>query len=47
MSMVNILGKCGIDDCNKARYLANRCREHYDDEIRQLRKEKRKQNEMV
>ncbi len=45
--MKSILGECGKDGCNKVRYLANRCKEHYEGEMKYLRKEKRKQHEMV
>ena len=47
MKMINVLGECGRNDCSNMRYLANRCREHYGDEIKYLRKEKRQQNGMV
>ena len=45
--MIEILGKCGKDNCDKIKYAANRCIEHYDEEITQLRKWKRIQYEVV
>ena len=45
--MKDILGECGRDDCDNVRYLANRCRKHYSEEMKHIKKMKIEENEMV